>query len=416
MSADKNPRRTFIERKREEIAFLSDFTAVPRKTQSPLSSWPDYAIKKILARDVSHRRSGAFYSESQLRSKTELSLHGFKFKYVYQRLDLICKSEANTLYPLLKGISRPQRLQFTRSAQASLSVLLNVCANIFSRKDIHLLTSLYWETAEFLQQEGWSSSKENPQVAILDSSCFSPSQFGKISVPSSVKIVIVDTTCWTLWDIQRQQLKPLLRRGLSVVLVRSHLKLDCLATEWNRLGSVAFLPSGRFGEEFWIEFLNYARFYSLWSDPAAVYPFLRHKKFKSLTVDWIRGVRESQTIVRRHLESIRTKFIFTFFDHGLYFWVGYGGAEKAEDDKVMNKLVQIFDYYKVAYAVLPSYPWDIVSVTRFRPSHSEFSFPINTNTVIRISIPDLTDKERTKILSALSAWIGVCERGSYLQT
>ena len=125
---------------------------------------------------------------------------------------------------------------------AFLSIFLSLKRLDPSLSHVALSAQGYFEIEEMLRYhtdlfsiEHYSESMaKKPDIAILDSTTVLPKQH----LWSDAKILIIDTT---LWASNHPTLKALLTqtrfKGL-ILLLRSHIKLDCFGLEVNRLGSI----------------------------------------------------------------------------------------------------------------------------------------------------------------------------------
>jgi len=77
-----------------------------------------------------------------------------------------------------------------------------------------------------------------PDIVILDSTTHIVDKIQWVNA----KVIIIDTTCWAPSDPVLYELLENLKDYLGIViLVRSHIKLDCFGLEINRLGSIVTL-------------------------------------------------------------------------------------------------------------------------------------------------------------------------------
>lgn len=242
---------SYLDRKFQEIALLDSFLAFPPKAPKPDS--PAAVIEQKF------RLAAAIKAESLLdRGLSETARPAiasaasgpFRFRYEYQRADL--RIQGPPIYPALSAPSAiVHRTIYTASGMSALAALFTALARLHDSVQVLVPEPCYSETRELLRSFGDRISllSESPatlhfrsgnafRVLLLDSS--SPATVDLECLPATrIDLLIFDTTCyWRSSGRLRRIVNWALRAKLPLALVRSHTKLDCLGTEYGRLGSI----------------------------------------------------------------------------------------------------------------------------------------------------------------------------------
>jgi len=199
--------------------------------------------------------------ETNWTGQSEFAIADTHFSYWYQRFDMSIK--APPVYPGLSGRKGfTTESWFTCSGMAAITAIMMALQRILAVDvDYLMLDDSYFETRHLmehsgsrLQVKGGSSFREiveaigppapaAARILHLDSICATdwledlPS-----ALDSQVMLAVFDTTTYPrdsprIWATILQ----LARFGVPTALVRSHIKLDCLGTEYGRLGSVTLV-------------------------------------------------------------------------------------------------------------------------------------------------------------------------------
>ena len=149
-----------------------------------------------------------------------------------------------------------QRTLYAGSGMAAIAAILAALECLRTPVEIAALPGSYCETLELMESRGrnvkllpagklhpFASPPDSARVLWLDC-CVGAGQFKQLLnfSASSFDLILFDTTgLWTGSGRVRRLLHWALKAGVSVVLLRSHTKLDSLGVEYGRLGSVVFV-------------------------------------------------------------------------------------------------------------------------------------------------------------------------------
>jgi hypothetical protein len=426
------PPAEYLERKSAELRCLSEFIRDRRKKEIfrkelRLDGYDDVHRAKMLVRDaISASQSTLRHGESNLAgSNRPLEHHGFRLNYYYQRFDLTMLS-TDHLAEIYPGLRAPRGAEtfgaFTSSGQSAISIGLDVLEDLDPAMGYSLPGGAYFETIDRLGIRGGAtapSASPKNRALFLDSSTQSWEDGPKLRAAiSEAALVLADTTCLPL---NSSALADVVRiaaaRGKAVILFRSHIKLDCLATEYARLGSIVVIEPKRsrsrrerFLHRFEARFTLRCRLYCGFPTVRQIYPFHKSARFQRLSRDWIENLRlRNDEVVAPLLEEWSGKdapFRLQRFDHGLYFWIKFNVPVRKEKFlKLQRFLAKCMAWAGIPSKASPSYPWDFLSIThmrtgqRFSPNERE-AYPIT-----RISAPDFDSKISADISYAIDQWL-----------
>ncbi len=235
-------------RKRREARVIRDAPLAPWPTAS--SELPVHAGEKIdLLRSHPAFRAAAAFPETNWTKTECITLGGYSFRYGYQRFDL--QVTAPPVYPALGS---PERTFYTCSGMAAVTavvIALNRLAQ--SRIAFWSVTDAYFETQHLVRHYAdrldvrvaarfgdlAAEAGDAFIVVHIDSICArGPDELWDL-LTDRVILAIFDTTCYSRGDNRIEDtVRRLESRGIPVVIVRSHLKLDSLGLEAGRLGSI----------------------------------------------------------------------------------------------------------------------------------------------------------------------------------
>lgn len=238
-----------------EFDFLSRYMA----NRQHAGSWAVDNLEGYIAHLSKIRKELRFYSiekfsgrsESEYFGVAEVNAHSNSFKYTYQRYDLESSAEnwLNKTYHICDDNFLSYGL-FTMSGMSALLVSLLSIRHLYPKNaQIRMSRHGYFEINDMLSRSLNFFDKtyfddqnvSDPDIVVLDSSAPAlphPDEW------TGAHIIIIDTTCWELGSPILENLLVTLREHQGIViLVRSHIKLDCFGLEVNRLGSVIVLSS-----------------------------------------------------------------------------------------------------------------------------------------------------------------------------
>jgi len=174
-------------------------------------------------------------------------VHAKLFQYSYQRFDLAVLGDnwLHSIYNISDNRYHSHGLFVKSGMSAFLASLLTLKRLYPTFKNIYLSKEGYFETNDMVNHYlgGFKVDYyhddvlkiKNPDIVIIDSSSTIPPK----DIWFKAKVIIVDTTCWEPNSVFLIELLENLKNyeGL-VLLIRSHIKLDCFGLEVNRLGSI----------------------------------------------------------------------------------------------------------------------------------------------------------------------------------
>ena len=215
------------------------------------------------------------------------------FQYSYQRYDLTLIDEnwLDKIYNINMPIFSSSGL-FVKSGMAAFLVSILTLKRLYPSlnylryaKDGYFeVNDMFTHHLKFYQITYFG--EENlypPDLVILDSTTCIVDQAQWIDA----KVIIIDTTCWATSDPILVSLLENLKNYLGlIILVRSHIKLDCFGLEINRLGSIIILANTnlpnvvhKFKESSQETTCNIGCNFNI----EDCYPWLFHKKFHELS-------------------------------------------------------------------------------------------------------------------------------------
>lgn len=170
---------------------------------------------------------------------------------------------------------------------------------------VHLFDGAYWETLSFLRTFSFQYSTKKghglPKTLYFDSSTHqqgSPEPTAKDL--RGHDLLVVDTTCYPLHSQSLANLISLASNlGIPCILVRSHMKLDCLGMEYGRLGSIVVLwnpkhlSASRFASAFMSQLHSISNLMGLPASVSQVYPFLSSKTFQKHNSKWLEVIQNN---------------------------------------------------------------------------------------------------------------------------
>lgn len=382
------------------------------KPLDPFDHWPAQTARKMRAIRKDYTLPCP-WTESNPIHDMQATFSGYTIRYGYQRLNLsFPKPWADQPYPDLKTLDRKSNMHllFTGSGQgASLAAFYalktNGIRNVQTAEDIS-----YYETTDLLGRIGLKinqKAKSSESAFLLDSSTLTKRG---VAIPNC-KYLVLDTTCWDRGDaIISKIVRTAIRRGIPVLLLRSHTKLDCFGTEWGRLGSIVTIAPAKLKEPYEKikrSLIELSALFGVRAEIRGLYPFLNEKKHITKVRRWIHSIRSANAFVRQELaRSLKTtKTDIVAFDHSLFFWIKLNGVPF---DLLLNSEIHLIQQFKkagISSLVIASFPWDFVAITTFEMSLQQK----RKVSVLRVSIPPLKKVDQQKVVRVLANLIGTLE-------
>lgn len=363
-----------------------------------------------------------------IRSNGELTHAGYRFQYDYQRIKLLL-TETNPLLKIYCGLQLRNGIKsfgfFTSSGQGAISVLFDALRMIWGNFRIVLNDTAYWETLDYMRTFGFAPANRATgsahSVFYLDSSTEEPTDVETLARKiKSADLFAIDSTCYLLSAGKLAELVSLATKlGKPCVLLRSHMKLDCMGTEYGRLGSFVLAYDGNlprkkreFCRRLADEFTHLSKLYGTFASLSQVYPFLSSSSFHAVNDRRIclvqQNTRHTAMELKRHLLATGSKLSLRSFEHNLFFWITMKQSLNAKKtERILNRLGSLMTTAKLPYRFVASYPWDFIGVTYFAPG--QFGAKGRESCAIRLSIPDFDAAMAAKAKDTLIHWTDLAD-------
>jgi hypothetical protein len=330
----------YLSRKYEELKLLSGALSGVTSVRRPRSIEEVIEQKFKLAGmlKAEHESRGWALTETAWANPSGFRSGPFAFHYDYQRADL------NVQGPMFYDFLAPQNTEtiYTSSGMAAISALLFALIPIVVSAEILLLPGSYGETVELIDRFAHhltpiemtappfrAGSRTAARRIFLLDSCISATAFDAIfRWPSpDLDLIIFDTTCFSSSSGRLRRVIGWARQwGISLILVRSHTKLDSLGVEYGRLGSVACVDVGENSatgcqllHELAAETRNTVRLFGGAALPAHFPPYMGTRSYRTLTDNRVAAMLRNCRRAAKYFESMLPALTAELhFAHGLY--------------------------------------------------------------------------------------------------
>ncbi len=240
----------------------------------------------------------------------------FNFDYEYQRADL---SVSGPPAYVVRGLPPVRDTQYTASGMAALSAALMALRRVWPDCRFDAPSDGYPETLELIDlmghHMGHAGDDEGPRVVILDSTVDTAHSAERRL--DGAAAAVFDTSCFAASSCRiRSMTAAVHERGLPVILVRSHTKLDCFGLDYGRLGSVVVMDGQDVSRAAQLDRLiaDFIRLTGSAALPLHFPPFAGGEDFVALT-----RARTAWTIrSTRMIAAQLTGHAVRCFAHGLY--------------------------------------------------------------------------------------------------
>jgi hypothetical protein len=222
---------------------------------------------------------------------------------------------------------------------------------------------------------------------------------GEKNFARSCDVLIVDTTCLAARSARLRRLVTCsLDAGIPVILVRSHLKLDCLGLEYGRLGSVVFISSSRavctVRQQFKALdqlFQEMVRLTGGAAVPAHLPPFAGDARCEQLIRQRIASTMRNT----RFLGFVLSKhgIVASTYRHGLYLLLGGGSPDLDKIQCQAESLAAAVKRYNVPVRQAGSFGFDFTCVNAFTDGDGRH--------FVRVGLSDLPAPLMTTIATAI---------------
>lgn len=282
----------------------------------------------------------------------------------YQRQDFAIEGPATLeiFYPGLKSSSYVFG-RFTTSGQAAtfgLSLALKNYDPAFSIQP--LISGCYFESKRVFDGLG-IETKINSETMFLDSSALTKDPLEYLNGVKLIRL-IVDTTNW---NIDSNTIQSIIdwssRNSCELLLVRSHLKLDCLGGEYGLLGSIVRIETKN--EEWERNLVDTLAYSGLIASYEQVYPFLWDPEFLRLTSERTERIRANTKFLTdglaSYVKSLSRPMRLQTYDHQLYFSIVFKGKAELHQEQFL-KLSKL---HEIPVKFCNSFGFDFFSLTNF---------------------------------------------------
>jgi hypothetical protein len=355
---------SYLERKRAEIALLCSYLSEPPRSVVEASVEQIVKVKFQLAAALKAEHA----LDNTLATETSWARVGkrcgpFALSFGYQRADLQIKGPS--IYGSLD--ERTTAATYTSCGMSGMTALFfcprppeRTVQAIGANPDAFQLCS--WA------QERSDQERNGMQIGLID--FCTPEETGEKNLPSC-DALIVDTTCLAPRSARlRRLVTRSLGAGVPVILVRSHMKLDCLGLEYGRLGSVVFFSSlrappalRRWFDDLRREFQEMVRLTGAAAVPAHLPPFAGDARWEDLTRQRIAGTLRNTRFLRRVLAE--QGIVTSSYRHGLYLLLGSGSPDLDEVTSQAECLAQHIRHNAQPVCHAGSFGFDFTCINAF---------------------------------------------------
>ncbi|WP_445217033.1 hypothetical protein ACKWRH_33690 [Bradyrhizobium sp. Pa8] len=409
----------YFDRKLAELRLLNSCLAAPLSLDRPGS------VADVVRRKFQLTAALRAAHEMQEWNATETAWAGsahpvrgpFKFQYDYQRADLAV--EGPSFYALDAWHIR--QTIYTASGMAAIASLLLAFCKSIGGAEVLALPGSYGETLELIESyagqlhlvvgsvERFPADSSSCRILLLDS-CIASRDFGDVINCGKLEfdLVIFDTTCFTSSSGRIEQVvRWAWRRGIPLILVRSHNKLDSLGAEYGRLGSITLIhddfatkriPSPCL-ENLMTETRNAIRLLGNAALPAHFPPFVGTSSYRSLTRRRMASILHNGRFSSRHF-ALRLRGVPSQLQpvHGLY--VTLGSREPLDEAAARQAAAAMSEELSEV-----GFPIRHAGSFGFDFAATEWFHDLTTDRYsVRIAVPDLPSSLWRDLTEAIGDW------------
>lgn len=429
LSPDGNSASAYRARKRQELELLAEYT---RSHSQPAGCFDrplaiverKQALRTCLQRDFLEQTRRL--SESSLQGDERFELVDGQLRYTYQRFDLRLERPQfhRGVYLFAEAISGESIGLYTSCGMAAIHAALSALDAVVSEAvELLLARDSYFETLQccrrffdrlHIKSSPGSLAAGRPTVLYLDSIC-AEDPWSALDVDAAllkrVELVMIDTTCYQAGSrLLESRLRQILEAGTPTLLLRSHIKLDCLGMEYGRLGSlVLVVPSSlgrqkqRFISAYYPVIHESLRFSGGMFTPLNLFPLRVDPRFRCLNQRRIEHIQANNRFAQSYLHECSDQGSVLeshAFHHELFFTLSFGASSQQEVEEVIAHLCEVVGEAGFAVSDGASFGGDLLVLSYFKNLW-------NDEDVIRIAVPDIP---REDVVGAVDVLYEALER------
>lgn len=301
---------------------------------------------------------------------------------------------------------------FTNCGMSTItSILLSLQMSLKNFNIIFPDKDIYFETFDFYNKfikKNYSIKDEELQIIYLDSICknFNFERYEKIIFESdNIFVIIFDTTCFDTDEI-KIFINKIVSSNIFCIFLRSHTKLDMMASEMLSLGSLSFIIPDEINlKKFNIIKEIITNFYYLLGKfgslctPDKFPEFIFEKKFKKINFQRICNLKKNNINLYNEIKNLKTgqsilpthkKFVLFITNNSTY-----SDEQRTIIESKIKNFVKCLD--NINYAC--SFGFDYIAIDSYYDINEE-------NYVIRISMND--DVENIDNIKLIKEFLNDC--------
>jgi hypothetical protein len=389
----------YWERKHEELALLAAFAG---QESERVSTVPQLVAEKQRLRAQLLARAVAAHpelTESNLGGQSDPQL-----RYQYQRFDLGFKTKPflQKLYP----IEADAAISFgvlTGSGMGAISATLAALDQVLpSGTRLLLGVDSYFETVRFahlflrrIKVETDQDAPLNGSILYLDSIAVEDA-LGRLERRelSSLAVVLFDTTCYDAGSLRiAAVVRKCIAERVPCILLRSHLKLDCLGTEYWRLGSVVIAMAAnartdrvRLAKAVRTNLIEFVSLTGGGFSPHALFPLADNPTGRALNRQRNEWIQRNNRLAGEALANACAPTRVVVPHHGCFVVLRPVTDTIWDVERAMRRLVDKLERTRLHVRIAPSFGYDFISLTRLTAAETRQSS-------IRLALPDYCDQD-----------------------
>lgn len=330
----------YINSKKEEIILLSSFLNNTLDATTLLSGDPINVKRELRAKLISEFISDNPDIVNTNRNFCEYEDLPFEYIYGYQRFDMRIKCDCffQNLYSVSNDI---HQVFFTNSGMSAIYSFLSSISMI-EKVSMTIMGDTYVETKKIIEKLKISYNQiSNFQILYLDTTNKYPLfQILDSTDLSNYQIIAIDTTCYDYDELSRLS-KYYSTSNSLFVLLRSHMKLDMLGTEYAKLGSIVYIKKNEtvpWEENLITENKEFLSLIGGFAYPEDIPVFWKNKKTFKLNAKRIKQIKHNAVIMYKLFEQkLKCKIVLPY--HQLFLLI-----DCVERDSFCSLQENLFDF------------------------------------------------------------------------